>query len=456
MTGTTSGKRLWDKSGDSASSLNKLIHEFTVGSDPEIDLNIIYWDILASAAHAKMLNNSKLLDDKDLAVLIPGLKKALNLVKKDEFTIPRELEDCHTALESYLTEECGDAGKRIHTGRSRNDQVLVAVRLYLRALIIDSVNGLTAVANLAFKRAESSLGIQIPGHTHFQHAMPASVGMWFSAIAEGAIELIREGLALSELVSINPLGVGSGFGAPLPIDRELTTKLLGFSKTQRNPINTQNSRGKYELSIVRYLSNISSWIEKYSYDLIIYNMQELRWVKIPKSFTTGSSIMPQKQNPDVLELLRGSASRVRASEFEIASIISKLPSHYHRDFQLTKEPLVKARNISLSTLSIFKQVLEGIDFDIIELEKSKSEELYVTYQAFRLVRQGMSFRDAYIETARLYTEGSINKKDLEQDFALIESSLISELASGKAELLQISNTISTKSAELNSLENLLS
>ena len=446
-----SGKRLWDKGGN----LDEHIHLFTVGDDPILDREILEWDILASTAHAIMLFEQKLLTKSDLNLLIPSLKEAHGLSLTKSFEIPNSLEDCHTALEVFLTEKCGDPGKKIHLGRSRNDQVLVAMRLFLRNLVLEKLKALLLLASSSHSRSSSTMTIQMPGHTHFQQAMPASVGMWFAAITENCLELIEEGLNLFNFINKNPLGVGSGFGTPLPINRERTTALLKFNGIQKNPINTQNSRGRFETKVLRFLVDFSSMIEKFSFDLVLYSMQELNFVKLPDSFTTGSSIMPQKRNPDVLELLRANASIVRAKQFESELLISKLPSHYHRDFQYTKGPIIEANAILNSISTIFRSVLEKVEFNLEELENAKTPELYVTYEAFRLVKSGLPFREAYKETAQKLKNHEIKVKDLEVDFQIIANSLLNENKEAEKTIANYAKIVSQSETDLASLsENL--
>ncbi len=437
---TSANKRLWDK----GESLNKEIHSFTVGNDPEVDLNLIPWDCLASAAHAKMLYSKKLLSKEELKGLISSLKKAFELGKTNSFPIPSELEDAHTALEVFLTESCGEAGKRIHTARSRNDQVMVAMRLLLRHLILEHANRLLQTVSTSLERALPTLRIQMPGYTHFQQAMPASVGMWFASIAEAGLSLLREALSLYEVINENPLGAASGFYTPIEIDRDMTSKLLKFKRTQRNPIEVQNSRGRYETKTLRLLSDISGLIEKYSSDMILYSMSETGFFTIPKAFTTGSSIMPQKRNPDVLELLRAQASKVRACQFELESLTAKLPSHYHRDFQYTKDPLIRASKMTAQAVQIFTTVLEGIEHNPDVLEKSKTPELYATYHAYRLVQKGVPFREAYQTTAQDLAAGVINCEELQKDFEYIAKTLEMEITQAKKELDSTSKAVQSE------------
>jgi argininosuccinate lyase len=443
-----SGKnRLWDK----GESLNRDIHAFTVGNDPEIDLNLLPWDILASAAHARMLTKEKLIPASELPKLLSALKEAYQLSTTGEFIISQDLEDCHTALEVFLTEKCGEAGKRIHTARSRNDQVMVAMRLFLKNELLQRASQLVECIEITLSKATPSVRTQIPGYTHFQQAMPASIGMWYASIAETALELLRESFNIFDLINNNPLGAGSGFYTTIPIDRDLTSTLMKFNKPQRNPIHIQNSRGRHETKVARLLSDISWLIEKYSSDMIFYSISETDFLKIPMDFTTGSSIMPQKRNPDVLELLRGQTSKVRACQFELESITAKLPSHYHRDFQLTKEPLIKASEMTRMGIQIFNEVLKRIDWNLDILEKAKTPELYATYHAYRLVKEGVPFREAYLSTAKDLKEGIIDIKSLEKDFEVIAARLEHEISVANMELNALKADLGKKIQELKSL-----
>lgn len=444
---TKATNRLWDK-GD---KLDSFIHKFTVGNDPEMDQELLPWDILASAAHARMLAASGHIQALELKSLLKALHEAYQIAAEGSFSIPQELEDCHTALEVFLTNKCGEAGKRIHTGRSRNDQVLVATRLLLRSITISICTSLIECVEVCLKKATPSIRDQMPGHTHLQQAMPASVGMWYAAIAESGIELLRDGNSLLDSLENNPLGVASGFYTPLKIDREMTTNALAFKRTQRNPINTQNSRGRYELKVCRFLSDVCALIEKHSWDMIFYSVSEIGIAKIPLAFTTGSSIMPQKRNPDVLELLRAKASKVRACQYELESLIVKLPSNYHRDFQISKEPLLRASNTTEENSLIFTEVLRELEFDTKKLLERKTPELYATYEAFRMVKEGIPFREAYSKTADALSNGQIDVESLSQDFEVIALKLEAEIAEASKEVNEIKSYFQTKNLELNSL-----
>lgn len=426
-------KRLWDK-GD---AINEHVHHFTVGNDPQLDQLLVPWDLLGSAAHARMLCSIDILSEDECGQLISGLLQIRELHAQGQFEIPSELEDCHTAIETHLSEHLGDAGKKIHTGRSRNDQVLVASRLYMRSELLDTLLSLAILADTFLQRAEEMQDIPMPGYTHFQPAMPSSVAMWLHATAEALLDLCKEGLTLYERINCNPLGAGSGFGTSLPLDRELTAKLLGFSRVQRSPIDVTTARGRYELKFVRWCSDIASVIEKFATDMVLWSSAEYAFFSLPIEFTTGSSIMPQKRNPDVAELLRARAGKLRAAETEISWVIGKLPSNYHRDHQYTKEPLIRAAWQMAEILPICQAVAAGFSANSSQLEKAMSTELYATYAAYRLVKEGKPFREAYVEAAKSLADGELSKEDLAKDFQIIAETTASDMASCRSELQQV-------------------
>ena len=423
-------KRLWEK----GEGVNALVHRFTVGNDPEVDAHLIRWDAIGSAAHARMLNSIGILKSDELKALLPLLSEVIDKAEKGDFRIDPELEDCHTAIEAFLTEKAGAAGERIHTGRSRNDQVLLATRLYLRNAVTEVLNGLTAVTETLLKRVDSDGNHLMPGYTHFQPAMPASIGMWAGAFVEAGLDLIREGLHLNSALNRNPLGAASGFGVNLELDRELTTKLLAFDEPQRNPIDIQNSRGRYELRALRWLSDISTSLEKISWDMILYSSREFGFFKIPEAFTTGSSIMPQKHNPDVLELVRARAAKVRGAETELMLVIAKLPSNYHRDFQYTKEPLIRGVGNVLEMLAVINEVLGAFTVVPERLEAAMTADLFATYGVYRDVKQGMPFREAYRATAQGIKAGTLDVSAVKGEFSVVAKTLANEITGAKKEL----------------------
>lgn len=412
-------RRLWDK-GDSA---DDAILRFTVGDDTRLDLALVRWDVIGSAAHVRMLASVGLLAEAERDQFLKVLKKLLEQSDREEFRIPQELEDCHTAIENFLTQELGDMGGRVHTGRSRNDQVLLALRLFMRAEIIDMVEKLSVLTKAFLSRMNDIGDIQIPGYSHLQRAMPSSVGLWLHAFAEHTTELMRDGVQLLESLNYNPLGAGAGFGVSLPLDRRFVAEILGFFGYQRSVIDVQNSRGRYELKLLRWCSDISSLVEKIAWDMILYTTSEFGFFALPSAFTTGSSIMPQKRNPDVLELLRARAGVVRGAEDEMRWLTAKLPSNYHRDFQLTKSPLLRAIPVVEDQVEILSRVIAEFSVCTERTSEAMSDELFATYDAFRQVQEGVPFRDAYRETAQKVKDGTLDVKSLGDDFKGIQESM---------------------------------
>jgi argininosuccinate lyase len=441
-------RRLWDKGEE----LNASIHHFTVDTDPQVDLELVHWDAIGSAAQARMLASLDVLTKEEVKKLLSALKKISDQGIAGEFVIPSELEDCHTAIENILIETTGEAGEKIHTGRSRNDQVITALRLYSRDCLLKILSSLLEFASSIAKRIDIDGKVAVPGYTHYQRAMPSSVGMWLHSFYEWSLDLSKEGLFLLDLLNKNPLGASSGFGSSLKLDRDLTASLLGFDAVQRNPVHVQNSRGRYELKLLRFIGDIASMIEKLACDLVLFNTEEFGFVRLPTAFTSGSSIMPQKRNPDVLELLRATASRVRACEFELQGIISKLPSNYHRDYQFTKEPLVRAVGYASSILPISAQVIGAFELDKKRLDAAMGVEVYATYEAYRLVKSGMSFRQAYREAAKRYQDGELDKNDLAKDFEVIQTVLSKEIKEARSEFMALEKSLSDKTARFSRIE----
>jgi argininosuccinate lyase len=297
--------------------------------------------------------------------------------------------------------------------------VLLAVRLYLREQLVSGVGELLSLFDALAARYGELKDLPMPGYTHLQPAMPSSVGMWLHAFAEWSSELVVDGLTTLDRVNTNPLGTASGFGVPVPLDRAFVAELLDLSRIQRSPIDAQNSRGRYELKFTRWAVDVASMVEKLSQDLQLFSMREFGFFALPTEMTTGSSIMPQKHNPDVLELLRASTAKIRAAESELQLVIAKLPSNYHRDFQLTKEPLVRAAETLAALLPVAREVVKRFSADGTRLAAAMTDDLYVTYDAFRRVRDGLPFRDAYRKTAERMGSGSIDFASLRGDFAII-------------------------------------
>ena len=386
--------------------LDVAVHRFTVGEDPDTDLALVPFDALGSAAHAKMLAATGLLAPADAAALIRGLHRIANLARQNAFPIPPHLEDCHTAIEADLTRTLGVVGGRIHLGRSRNDQVILALRLYLRDALLRlglRVSDL-ATAFLAFARTHQD--VPLPGYTHLRRAMPSTFGMWATAFAEGLLEELEALQSVYQRLDRCPLGSAAGFGVPLPIDRELTAKLLGFSKVQRSPIDVQNSRGRHETAMLQWAASTGGVIEKFLWDVSFYSTEEFGFLKLPDAFTTGSSIMPQKKNPDVVELARGRCRELRGTAGLVEQIGSGLPSSYHRDLQLLKRPVILGLRQADELFGVLVRLIPALKVNAEATAAASTDELYAAHQAYVYVHEGLPFREAYRKVAQQLQDGT--------------------------------------------------
>ena len=390
--------KLWNES-----NLNKEIEDFTVGEDYILDQKLVKYDCLASIAHAKMLGKIGILKKKEVKKLVKELDNIIELDRKGKFKIKKEQEDCHTAIENYLTRKLGDLGKKIHTGRSRNDQVLVALRLYYREKLNED-KGLILKLIQTFKKFLRRYGkIKLPGYTHTRKAMPSSVALWGNSFIDSMKDSLKILNLALELINQSPLGTGPGYGMPyLKLDRRFTAKLLGFKKVQRNPIYTQNSRGKFESTILHALSQIMFDLNKIATDLIIFSMPEFGYFEIPKEFCTGSASMPQKRNPDALELVRAKYHTLTAYEFQIKNTISNLLSGYSRDLQLTKEPVMKGLELTKENLSIMNLIISGLKVNRENCQKALTGEVFATEEVYQLVKKGVPYREAYRKISKKY------------------------------------------------------
>ena len=379
--------KIWDKGFE----VDKRVEEFTVGNDFLIDMKLINYDCKASIIHAKMLRKIGILTKTELKKIINALNEIIN---SNDLTIKINDEDCHTAIENYLIKKIGDAGKKIHTARSRNDQVLTALRLYY----LDNIKNCDLLQKewiKSLKNFKNKFGtINFPGYTHFRKAMPSSINMWSEAFIESSIDNTKLLKVSKNIINKSPLGTAAGYGVPMNIDREFTAKEMGFDSNQ-NPIYAQISRGKFEKLLIHSLVQIMYDINKISSDLILFSMDELGYFEIPEKFCTGSSIMPQKNNPDVLELLRAKYNNVRSYESEVLNITSNLPSGFHRDFQLTKEPTMKAIETTLDCIKMITMLINELVVNEKRCEEALSGEIYATEKAYKLVEKGVPFRSAY-------------------------------------------------------------
>jgi argininosuccinate lyase len=388
--------RLWDK----GAPLDARVLAFTAGEDHALDDRLVRYDVEGSIAHAEMLHAAGLLADGDLRALVEALRDIGAAHARGEWRVTLEQEDGQTALESMLTERLGAAGSRIHLGRSRNDQVLTALRLYLRDAVEQLRNGALGVAAALDALAARQGEVALPGYTHLQQAMPSSVALWARGFA-AELRDDSEGLRHAHRrIGKSPLGSAAGYGTPgLPISRELTREKLGFAEVQEPVTAVQLSRGKAEAHVLFEVTLLMQDLGRLASDLILFYTQEFAYVALPDAFTTGSSIMPQKRNPDVFELIRGRSASALACLVEALGIVSRLPSGYHRDLQLIKAPLFRGIDLCQQTLEILPAALEGLRFrpENIRLDPS----IHATEQAYRLVlEEGIPFREAYLRVGR--------------------------------------------------------
>ncbi len=383
--------KLWQK----GYSLDTLMETFTVGRDYELDQNLIASDCLASAAHAEMLNRIGIISDEELSLLKKGLEDILDLKSRDEFPVNREDEDCHTAIENYLTKTAGEAGKKIHTGRSRNDQVLAALRVYSRDFLFRFSDNLLDLIEVLTDFALENSGVPMPGRTHMQIAMPSSVGLWAGAFAEELSDDLFMVLKVIDLIDQSPLGSAASYGVPLPLDREYVARRLGFSKVQNNVLYVNNSRGKFESFILETLDQTVLTLSKLAQDLILFSLPEFGYFTLPRELCSGSSIMPQKRNPDGLELMRAKSASLSSYVMQIKGVIRSLPSGYNRDFQETKEPFLRGCELALQCTGIMKLTMEKLEVNRENLEKAFTPEIFATDDVLEMVAGGASFRDAY-------------------------------------------------------------
>lgn len=383
--------KLWQKKY----KLNKEIESFTVGNDFLLDKKLVKYDCIASIAHAKMLNKIKILNKKECSKITKTLNEITKLDAKGKFEIKQEEEDCHIAIENYLTKKLGSTGKKIHTARSRNDQVVTAIKLYSKKEL-NEVLELTDefISQMVLFKAKHGK-TKMPGYTHMRKAMPSSVGLWAGAFIDSMKDNKKLIYCINELSDQSPLGTGAGYGVPIKIDRDFTAKLLGFKKIQKNQIYVQNSRGKFEALILHSLNQIMFDLNKMASDLILFSMQEFGYFELSEEICTGSSIMPHKKNPDVLEILRAKYHENLALEFQVKSLTANLISGYNRDLQLTKCPLMNGIQNTKACLKISNLVLQKTRINKEKCENEVSEEMFSVHKALELVKKGIPFRDAY-------------------------------------------------------------
>lgn len=394
--------KIWDK----GFSVNETIEKFTVGRDRELDMHLAEFDLRASKAQANMLAKVGLISAAEQAQLLTGLNELLIQLAARTFHIETDFEDVHSKIEHYLTEKFGDAGKKIHTARSRNDQVLTAIQLFIKDYTEQIALKILALVDVLLQKAATHQQDLLPGYTHFQAAMPSSFGLWFSAYAEHLLLDLALFEAAHTVADQNPLGSGAGFGSSFPIDREMTTREMGFNQLAVSSVGAQMLRGKTEKTLAFALAGAAGTLGKLAYDLVLYNSQDLGFVTLPKEFTTGSSIMPHKKNPDVFELVRVHANRLQALPNDIILATSNLPSGYHRDFQLLKELLFGPMLQFAGLLDILLFALPEIRIKSGVIEQAKYDPIFSVENINQLILAGVPFRDAYQQVGRAVDDGS--------------------------------------------------
>ena len=385
--------KIWNQS---SKDKNSAIDDFLSGEDIVLDQELFLYDIEASMAHAHELENINILTKSETKKVIVSLKKLAKLFLAKKFKLTSKYEDCHSAIEDYLTKELGSVGKKIHTGRSRNDQVMVAMRLYARAKLdeIQSMN--LKIAQSFFDKAEKHSSDPMPGYTHLQRAMPSTWGLWFGAYAESFLDNADLLSSTQTWMNINPLGSAAGYGVNLPIKRDISTKELNFKRKQLNALYVQNSRGKFELELIGSLKQPMLDVRKFSWDMSIFLAQEFSLLSIASKYSTGSSIMPNKSNPDVIEIMRANYAVMAGHYSELENLIS-LPSGYHRDLQLTKRSLIHSIHCVTKTLGLLPDLIKSIKVDVKRSNEFIDQDMLMTDQTYELVQSGLPFREAYIK-----------------------------------------------------------
>ena len=394
---------------------------YLAGEDIILDQHLFLYDIQATTAHVTGLAAIDIISEAELAQFKGALSDLASAFQAGEFALSSTYEDGHSAIEMYLTEQLGDLGKKAHTGRSRNDQVLTCLRLYMLDQLKQISNVVAEVANVLLGLADEHKTTLMPGYTHLQRAMPNTVAVWLAGFAESLVDNLSEIKHTQDLLNTSPLGTAAGFGVPLPLDRELTASLLGFNRVQINPVYAQNSRGKFELKCLQSCHHVMSDVRRLAWDLSLFMTAEFDFVSLTNDHTTGSSIMPNKNNPDVIEVMRASLSVVEGSMMQIQSLMS-LPSGYQRDLQLSKGPLIKGIETTKATLQLLPNLLNSITFKTENMAAAVSEDMLATDHALEAVKNGAHFRDAYLNA----------KSDNQSDDITVASSIANRVSLGGA------------------------
>jgi argininosuccinate lyase len=394
--------KIWKKNYE----VNEIIERFTVGKDKKLDLELAWFDVVGSMAHIKMLHAVGLLQKDDFEKLYRGLQLILQEITQEQFVIEEGVEDVHSQVEILLTRSLGDTGKKIHSGRSRNDQVLLDLKLFMRQNIESIVELTVHLFNRLINLSELYQHVLMPGYTHFQVAMPSSFGLWFGAYAESLADDLLHLKAAFDIINKNPLGSAAGYGSSFPLDRQMTTDLLGFDGLNYNVVYAQMGRGKAEKVLASSMGLISDTIGKLASDVCLYMGQDFGFISFPDEYTTGSSIMPHKKNPDVFELIRGKCNQIKALSTEITLLTTNLPMGYHRDMQLLKEHLFDSIATLRDCLYMTEFMLAQIKVKDNIIENNKYTYLFSVEKVNELVLKGLSFRDAYVKVGEMIEDGT--------------------------------------------------
>jgi len=425
--------KLWEKNYE----VNKEIDRFTVGRDREMDLYLAKYDVLGSMAHITMLESIGLLEKEELSQLLAELKNIYQVCERGEFRIEDGIEDVHSQVELMLTQKLGDMGKKIHSGRSRNDQVLIDLKLFTRHELMEIADGVKVLFDELIQKSNQYKDVLMPGYTHLQIAMPSSFGLWFGAYAESLADDMLFLQAAYKLCNRNPLGSAAGYGSSFPLNRTLTTELLGFDSMNYNVVYAQMGRGKMERNVAFALASIAGTISKLAFDACMFNSQNFGFVKLPADCTTGSSIMPHKKNPDVFELTRAKCNKIQSLPQQIMLIMNNLPSGYFRDLQIIKEVFLPAFQELKDCLQMTTYIVNRIEVNEHILDDPRYDYIFSVEEVNRLAASGMPFRDAYkkvgldIEAGRFQPckevhhthEGSLGNLCNQQIQALMESNM---------------------------------
>ncbi len=436
--------KLWDK----GTPVNKAIEDFTVGKDRELDLYLAQYDILGSMAHVTMLESVGLIKKDELPVLLGKLKELYSEAAKGNFKIEEGVEDVHSQVEFLLTKELGDLGKKIHSGRSRNDQVLLDLKLFTRDAIKEIVESTTELIDVLLERSNETKDILMPGYTHLQVAMPSSFGLWFSAYAESLIDDLEILLSAYKITNQNPLGSAAGYGSSFPLDRQMTTDLLGFNKMNYNVVYAQMGRGKVEKIVTFAVGNLASTLSKLAYDVCLFMSQNFGFVTLPAEFTTGSSIMPHKKNPDVFELIRARSNKLQGISGQISLITNNLPSGYFRDLQMVKEIFLPSFKEMNDSLKIATLALKEMTVNEKILDDPKYNYLFSVEAVNKLVLDGVPFREAYKQVGAEIESGNFQpeKKVEHSHEGSVGNLCLDKIMESKKEVLRNFNFNKTEKA----------